>query len=82
MLVEELNREQLVELKQRYLTELSDEGKLNEVLYDKPELDETSGGVSYGELAKADELVTDEVVMEHFKGIVFDEEDFAVEDAA
>ena len=56
--VHELNREQLIQLKQRYLCETQDES------------------VSYGELAAADELVTDEQVFNHFAGIEFVEEDF------
>lgn len=58
MNVMELNREQLLQLKQRYLCETQDET------------------VSYGELAAADELVTDEQVFKMFDGYVFTEEDF------
>jgi len=58
MNVRELNREQLLQLKQRYLCETQDET------------------VSYGELAAADELVTDEQVFKMFDGYVFTEEDF------
>ena len=58
MEVHELNREQLLQLKQRYLCETQDES------------------VSYGELATADELVTDEQVFNHFAGIDFVEDDF------
>lgn len=58
MNVRELNREQLLQLKQRYLCDTQDET------------------VSYGELAAADELVTDEQVFKMFDGYVFTEEDF------
>lgn len=58
MNVRELNREQLLQLKQRYLCETQDEC------------------VSYGELAAADELVTDEQVFKMFDGYDFVEEDF------
>lgn len=33
-------------------------------------------GVSYGELAQIDELVSDAEVMEEYSGVVFTEEDF------
>lgn len=37
-------------------------------------------GVSYGELAQIDELVSDAEVMEEYSGVVFTEEDFSGED--
>lgn len=58
MKVTELNREQLLQLKQKYLCETQDET------------------VSYGELATADELVTDKQVFEMFAGYDFVPEDF------
>lgn len=77
MTVYELNRDQLVELKQHYLETLSDEGCLNEVLYDDAEADEDSEGVSYEELANADELVPDDVVFSNYEDIDFSEDDFS-----
>lgn len=82
MTVKDLDRQQMIELKQQYLSELSDEGNLNAVIYDKPELDETSEGVSYDELARADELVSDEVIYDHFAGVYFSDEDFSETSAA
>ena len=70
MTVTELNREQLIQLKQRYLTELADEGTFAEILdvdYDEP---------SYGDLANADEIVPDDVVFRNWEGVNFVEEDF------
>lgn len=57
MTVKQLNRDQLVSLKQQILT---DGGK----------------DVSYGELADADNLVTDEEVFDRYEGVSFGEEDF------
>lgn len=65
MYVTELNRDQLNELKQAYLCELADCGELEEVV-----------GVSYNELADADEIVPDNVIFEHYQDIVFSEDDF------
>lgn len=62
MKVEELSREQLVELKQNYLTELSDK--------------RNGEGVSYWELANADELVSDEEIFDYYAGTDFVPEDF------
>ena len=62
MNVHELNRDQLVELKQRFLCEMAD-----------PRIGET---VSYGELNQADELVTDQEVFDYYAGTEFVEEDF------
>lgn len=70
MKVTELNREQLLQLKQRYLTELADEGTFAEILdvdYDEP---------SYSDLANADEIVPDDVVFRNWEGVYFVEEDF------
>lgn len=58
MTVQELNREQLEQLKRQY--------------YD----DRHPEGVSYGELASIDELVSDAEIMEHFAGVEFVEDDF------
>ena len=78
MTVKELNRDQLVSLKERYLAELVDAGCLNEILYDKPEWDnDGEHDLSYGELAKADELIPDELVLDHYRGYWFTAEDFA-----
>ena len=70
MTVTELNRQQLIQLKQRYLTELADEGTFAEILdvdYDEP---------SYSDLANADEIVPDDVVFRNWEGVNFVEEDF------
>ena len=63
--VTELNRDQLVELKQNYLCELDDSGEHEEVV-----------GVSYGELADADEIVPDDVIFDHYSGVIFTNDDF------
>lgn len=55
--VHELNREQLIQLKQAILCE-------------------RDTGTSYGELAAADELVTDEEVFMQYGGTNFVEDDF------
>lgn len=68
--VRDLSREQLVELKQRYLTQLADEGTFAEVVgrdYDSP---------SYGDLADADEIVPDDVIYRQYEGVNFVKDDF------
>lgn len=70
MNVQDLSREQLVELKQRYLTQLADEGSYAEVLdvdYDEP---------SYGDLADADDIVPDEIIFTHYEDTYFVPDDF------
>lgn len=57
MTVKELNRDQIVQLKQDYLVEIR-------------------GDVSYGELADADELVTDAQVFDRYSGVDFVPDDF------
>lgn len=61
MFVDELNRAQLVELKERMLCD---------------QLAEKGEGASYGELAKADELISDDAVMEAYRHTNFTEDDF------
>lgn len=68
--VKELSREQLVEVKQHYLTQLADEGNYAEVLgvdYDEP---------SYYDLANADEIVPDDVIFKNYEGVYFVHDDF------
>lgn len=65
MNVTELNRDQLIELKQSYLEVLNESGEHEEVV-----------GVSYGELANADEIVPDDVIFDYYDGIIFTEDDF------
>lgn len=64
MNVEELNRGQLTFLKQNYYTQKQDE---------------KNKGVSYGELANIDDLVSDEEIYEKYSGTYFVEEDFGIE---
>lgn len=61
MKVTELTREQLIQLKQRYLTDWYDD------LGQSP---------SCSELADADAIVSDEAVFDYFEGTNFVEEDF------
>lgn len=68
--VRDLSREQLVELKERYLTQLADEGTFAEVLgvdYDAP---------SYWDMANADEIVPDDVIYRQYEGVDFVKDDF------
>jgi hypothetical protein len=70
MNVKELNREQLTELKCYYYTELVNEDKFAEVIgrdYDEP---------SYGDLADADEIVSDDFIFEHYKEYEFNNGNF------
>lgn len=61
MTFDELSKEQLVELKQRILVERNDQ---------------RGEGTSYGELADADELVSDEDLKDWYGGTVFSPDDF------
>ena len=61
MKVTELNREQLEELKQNYLTRKNEEN---------------GEGTSYGELADADRLVSDEEIFNEYADTEFTEDDF------
>jgi hypothetical protein len=66
----ELSRDQLIELKQNYLEQLSDEGTFAEILdvdYNEP---------SYSDLANADEIVPDCVIFKNYEGVWFENEDF------
>lgn len=65
MNVTELNRDQLIELKQSYLEVLNESGEHEEVV-----------GVSYNELASADEIVPDDVIFDYYEGVIFSEDDF------
>ena len=64
MTVQELNREQLNELKQVYACQLADCGEDEEVM-----------GVSYKELTDAS-FIPDDVIFNHYDGINFTEDDF------
>lgn len=61
MTVYELNRDQLEELKQHYLTE---------------NMDEQGYGISYDVLANADDIISDERIFEIYEGVDFVPDDF------
>lgn len=61
MKVRELNRDQLIQLKQHYLTEL----RIKE-----------GTRVSFAEIAEADSLVSDETIYKEYSRITFTEDDF------
>ena len=63
MTVEELNRDQLIELKGRY--------------YDAKLYEQEGRGASYGEFADADDLVTDEEILKEYAGTDFTNDDFS-----
>ena len=70
MRVDELSKDQMIELKQNYLTQLADEGSYAEVMdcdYNEP---------SYWDLANADEIVPDDVIIRKYEGICFVPDDF------
>lgn len=61
MTIKELTPDQLTQVKQRYYTQKQDEkGK----------------GVSYGELAQINDLVSDAEIFEHYEGVYFVPDDF------
>ena len=68
--VRELTREQLVQLKQRYMCLLADSGEFAEVF------GRNYGSPSWGDLQQADEIVPDDVIFREYDGIIFVEEDF------
>ena len=61
MTIQELNRAQLVQVKQHYLT---------------MKKDSAGQGISYGELAEADLLVSDAEIFDAYSGTEFTEGDF------
>lgn len=68
--VHDLSRDQLIELKQNYFTELVNEGTFAEVVgrdYDEP---------SWWDLANADDIVPDDVIFRNYEGIHFVNDDF------
>ena len=70
MNVHELNREQLTELKQGYLTQLAESGEYAEIMgvdYDEP---------SWYDMANADAIVPDDVIFRNYDGVDFVPEDF------
>lgn len=70
MTVHDLSREQLIELKQRYMTELANEGTFAVVIgrdYDEP---------SHEDIANADEIVPDDVIFRNYEGVDFVHDDF------
>ena len=62
MTVKDLSKEQLKELKGNHIVAMNDE---------------KGEGTSWGELAMADELVSDEEIYEAYDGYVFSDDDFA-----
>ena len=70
MTIKELSKDQLHELKERYLMKLADEGTFAEVMgvdYDAP---------SYGDFENADEIVPDVVIEREYEDVCFVEDDF------
>ena len=68
--VRDLNREQLTELKQHYMVQLTNEGTFAEIVgrdYDAPSMED---------LANADDIVPDDVIFRNYEGINFVADDF------
>ena len=61
MTVYDLNRDQLIELKQRYITE---------------QYERRGGSPTYGELAEADDRISDSTIYEYYDGYEFVNDDF------
>lgn len=71
MTVDELNRNQIIELKEKYMIELAIEGTYAEVMnvsWDYP---------SMGEIAEADHLISDDIILKKYEGTYFTDDDFA-----
>ena len=63
-------RSQLIELKQQYLCQLADAGEYRAVTgFDRDE-------PAWGDLAAADEIVSDLTIFNHFDGYTFTADDF------
>lgn len=60
--VKELTREQLIELKQNYLTQ---------------KMDEKGESPSYGELAEVNQTITDDEIYAEYDGTMFSDDDFS-----
>lgn len=75
MVVKNLSRDQLIELKQAYLINLDNNGTLNAVLYNDNDCDDS---LSYNELTNADKLVSDDVILREYDGVQFTNEDFSL----
>ena len=65
MTVQELNPEQYKELCQNYITQFW------------TDLDDGTDLPSWGDLACADELVSEDIIYKYYDGIVFTEDDFS-----
>jgi hypothetical protein len=61
MTVYELNRDQLIELKQAYITEKNDE---------------VGEGTSWAEIAAVDDVISDKEIFERYEGYTFTNDDF------
>lgn len=72
MRISELSREQLVELKQNYLTQLDNEGTLEEIAGIKC--------LGWSDLANADDIVPDNVIFKNYKNTDFSPNDFSCGD--
>jgi|P1105metagenome_2_1110788.scaffolds.fasta_scaffold00387_52 hypothetical protein len=68
--VRELSRDQLIELKCQYMAELVNEGTFAEVMGVE------NNEPSYGDLAEADQNISDEFIFEHYNGVHFVNDDF------
>lgn len=64
MYVEELNREQIDQLKESYAAQLYDTGDYKDI------------GISYNELLNSHVSIPDDIIFEHYAGISFSEDDF------
>ena len=68
MTIDDLNRNQLIELKERYMLQLAIEGTYPEIMNsDYPTMDD---------IANADKLIPDDIILEKYEYTVFSEDDF------
>ena len=72
MKVQELDREQLIQLKVMYMAELQDSGEFGEIVHNDPSITSPS----WSDLADADDLIPDDAVYNHYDGIEFSVDDF------
>lgn len=82
MMIDELNAQQIDELKIRYLRILVDEGSYYAVVYDNPKLDALEVSPTEAELKRAAATLPDELIFRQWYGEVFDADEFSCCDVA
>lgn len=72
MTVKELNRDQLTELKEKYLYDLYERNEVEDVLG----YTQRCKSPSWSELEDVNDIISDEMIEEYYEGVVFSNDDF------